>query len=386
MAASTAELRKAFDKMDHDGSGELDRDELMQLMQIMEPRRGITNDELDAAMKEIDTGGDGLVDFNEFSTYYQNHMSDDGGVLGGLIHRMGSLTQTAADQAYEQVKINRALIDNICSKWALDKVEEAEVKVQLIDMAPEDLTINDLRSAPLALLNQILKKCPENSREYKLVRSQIEKRGPASAKKDTLSLSNGKKIPPEFGKYMEMGPGQIKLAMQGIQTNLQKLKKGKATPAQRKQVQDLTKEVDQIAAIFNDRVHYSGLLTKKGGKKGTKGADERWFALEMIGGGNWALEYFHPKTYKLLGQIPIDNKCAISQSDSEDKKTGTWYNIDVTCTAEDRTFFLMTQEKKMRDDWYLYIRQDAGIIDMNEEHSASEEEPEEIEEEDDDLE
>jgi calcium-binding protein CML len=78
MAASTAELRKAFDKMDHDGSGELDRDELMQLMQIMEPRRGITNDELDAAMKEIDTGGDGLVDFNEFSTYYQNHMSDDG--------------------------------------------------------------------------------------------------------------------------------------------------------------------------------------------------------------------------------------------------------------------------------------------------------------------
>jgi hypothetical protein len=307
---------------------------------------------------------------------------------------MGSLTQTAADQAYEQVKINRALIDNICSKWALDKVEEAEVKVQLIDMAPEDLTINDLRSAPLALLNQILKKCPENSREYKLVRSQIEKRGPASAKKDTLSLSNGKKIPPEFGKYMEMGPGQIKLAMQGIQTNLQKLKKGKATPAQRKQVQDLTKEVDQIAAIFNDRVHYSGLLTKKGGKKGTKGADERWFALEMIGGGNWALEYFHPKvstavrcagkadvdgivltqplhaslqqTYKLLGQIPIDNKCAISQSDSEDKKTGTWYNIDVTCTAEDRTFFLMTQEKKMRDDWYLYIRQDAGIIDMSE--------------------
>ena len=38
-----------------DGNGSLDRSEIKQLMQIMEPRRGITNEELDAAMKEIDT-------------------------------------------------------------------------------------------------------------------------------------------------------------------------------------------------------------------------------------------------------------------------------------------------------------------------------------------
>eukprot|EP01049_Picozoa_sp_SAG25_P002090 SAG25_NODE_104_length_15398_cov_15.424472_5_plen_68_part_00 len=41
--------------MDSDGSGELDREELLQLMQIMEPRRGITSEELDEAMAEIDT-------------------------------------------------------------------------------------------------------------------------------------------------------------------------------------------------------------------------------------------------------------------------------------------------------------------------------------------
>ena len=35
--------------------GSLDRNEIKQLMQIMEPRRGITNEELDAAMVEIDT-------------------------------------------------------------------------------------------------------------------------------------------------------------------------------------------------------------------------------------------------------------------------------------------------------------------------------------------
>jgi hypothetical protein len=38
-----------------DGNGSLDRNEIKQLMQIMEPRRGITNEELDAAMVEIDT-------------------------------------------------------------------------------------------------------------------------------------------------------------------------------------------------------------------------------------------------------------------------------------------------------------------------------------------
>jgi|EP01047_Picozoa_sp_COSAG01_P004248 Ca2+-binding EF-hand superfamily protein len=64
--------------MDSDGSGELDREELLQLMQIMEPRRGITSEELDEAMAEIDTSGDGLVDFDEFSAYWENHLSDGG--------------------------------------------------------------------------------------------------------------------------------------------------------------------------------------------------------------------------------------------------------------------------------------------------------------------
>ena len=78
---NAALLHKAFDKMDTDGSGELDRDELKELMQIMEPRRGITNDELDAAMEEIDTSGDGLVDFEEFAAYWEAHLNDGGCVI-----------------------------------------------------------------------------------------------------------------------------------------------------------------------------------------------------------------------------------------------------------------------------------------------------------------
>ena len=88
-------LKKAFDKMDTDGSGELDRDELMQLMQIMEPRRGITNDELDEAMTEIDTGGDGLVDFEEFATYWERNMNE-----GGCVPRMWPNSASHSSVAY----------------------------------------------------------------------------------------------------------------------------------------------------------------------------------------------------------------------------------------------------------------------------------------------
>ena len=56
-----------------DSSGALDKNEIKQLMQIMEPRRGITNEELDAAMVEIDTSGDGQVDFTEFKIYCKHH-------------------------------------------------------------------------------------------------------------------------------------------------------------------------------------------------------------------------------------------------------------------------------------------------------------------------
>ena len=119
---NAAMLEKAFKNMDEDGNGTLDRNEIKQLMQIMEPRRGITNEELDEAMVEIDTSGDGTVDFEEFKAYWEKNIDEGGGVLSGLMARAGSLFQTSSDVALDQVKENRAQIDALVAKWALDNL------------------------------------------------------------------------------------------------------------------------------------------------------------------------------------------------------------------------------------------------------------------------
>jgi hypothetical protein len=198
---------------------------------------------------------------------------------------MGGLTQSASDFALTQVKENRAIIDSLVSRWGLEEVEEAKVKTNVMDQS-------------VALLGQLLKKCPPGSREHKLVKSQLDKQGPASQAKPKTSglvLKSGKKIDKSFKKYFEMGPGQIKLAVQKLQQSLHKLKKGKASASSRKEIEKTTKEIETIGAIFNDKVQYSGLLMKKGGKKGSKGTEERWFALEHVGEGTYSLEYYNPK-------------------------------------------------------------------------------------------
>ena len=113
---NVAMLERAFKKMDEDGNGTLDRNEIKQLMQIMEPRRGITNEELDEAMVEIDTSGDGLVDFEEFKAHWEKNINEGGGVLAGVMTRAGSLCQTSSDVALNQVKENRAQIDALVAK------------------------------------------------------------------------------------------------------------------------------------------------------------------------------------------------------------------------------------------------------------------------------
>ena len=306
------------------------------------------------------------------------------GMLSGLVSRMSSLTGSASDLALNQIKANRALIDEVTQRWSLDKVEEKEVKVNVLDKPTSELMMDDLRGAPLALLNQLLKKCAPGSREYKLVDSQIKKAGPATkAKGPATSGGRTKALDPKYTKYLNLGPGQLKLAVAEQQKILDKLKKGKPTQESRKRVYEVTKEIDEIGKIFADKVHYSGVMTKKGGKTGNKGADERWFALEDLGSGVYSLEYYEPKKYKLLGQIPIDNKCLLDAGEGNNKGTTT-YTLDITCTDENRTYYLFTTKKTERDTWLKYIKEDAGVADMNETYDDDQEIDDEPEEDDDD--
>lgn len=61
-------IRTLFQEIDEDKSGDLDREEFAQLSRDM--GADLTAAELDEAMREIDTDGDGRVDFEEFQTWW----------------------------------------------------------------------------------------------------------------------------------------------------------------------------------------------------------------------------------------------------------------------------------------------------------------------------
>ena len=219
---NAAMLEKAFKNMDEDGNGTLDRNEIKQLMQIMEPRRGITNEELDEAMVEIDTSGDGTVDFEEFKAYWEKNIDEGGGVLSGLMDRAGSLFQTSSDVALDQVKENRAQIDALVGKWALDKPVEAEVKVNVLAKDLSDLTQDDLRGQSEAVLNQVLKRCAKDSREYKMVQTMVNQQTSKAQAGGAVVLKDGTKLDKTWGKYMDMGPGALALDLKAKQKNLKR--------------------------------------------------------------------------------------------------------------------------------------------------------------------
>jgi ribosomal protein L12E/L44/L45/RPP1/RPP2 len=61
-------LRALFDMVDADGSGELDREEVSRLSKDM--GAALSDAELDTAMSKMDQDGSGLVDFDEFRSWY----------------------------------------------------------------------------------------------------------------------------------------------------------------------------------------------------------------------------------------------------------------------------------------------------------------------------
>eukprot|EP01051_Picozoa_sp_SAG22_P006068 SAG22_NODE_384_length_11306_cov_12.130365_6_plen_146_part_00 len=66
--AELAEIRKAFDTVDMDKSGRLDRDEVKAAGQRL--GRYLAASDVDEGMAEMDQNGDGTVDFDEFVSWW----------------------------------------------------------------------------------------------------------------------------------------------------------------------------------------------------------------------------------------------------------------------------------------------------------------------------
>jgi len=65
-----AEMKSAFKVFDHDGSGTISLDELRRVMKSF--GEILTEDELDAMIKEVDKNGDGSIDYQEFVHFMLN--------------------------------------------------------------------------------------------------------------------------------------------------------------------------------------------------------------------------------------------------------------------------------------------------------------------------
>ena len=68
-------LRGMFKEIDRDGSNEIDRKELADLSTAI--GRNLTEVELDAAMLEMDSSGDGMVDVEEFIVWFKTVTDND---------------------------------------------------------------------------------------------------------------------------------------------------------------------------------------------------------------------------------------------------------------------------------------------------------------------
>ena len=59
-------LRTAFNMFDKDGSGKIDNQEIIELLQGEDLVNLVSKEAIGTAMKEIDANGDGEIDFEEF--------------------------------------------------------------------------------------------------------------------------------------------------------------------------------------------------------------------------------------------------------------------------------------------------------------------------------
>ena len=62
------ELREAFDYNDRDGDGRIQLDEFSAMLDELEA--GMTDNDIEIGFQDIDTNDDGLIDFQEFVTWW----------------------------------------------------------------------------------------------------------------------------------------------------------------------------------------------------------------------------------------------------------------------------------------------------------------------------
>lgn len=101
-------VRRAFEDVDTDRSGTLDKEEVRALTQIL--GRNVSDNELKAMMREMDGDGGGDIDFAEFFSWWNRSNgsgSPGGGELKATLQAMGDITRADVKDAFDAVDTDR---------------------------------------------------------------------------------------------------------------------------------------------------------------------------------------------------------------------------------------------------------------------------------------
>jgi predicted PurR-regulated permease PerM/Ca2+-binding EF-hand superfamily protein len=89
--AKKSPIQLAFEQVDEDGSGYLDREEVRTVVEMFMGQ--MSDDDLDEAMAALDESGDGQVDFPEFRKYWFENLGTGGGLLKGIMSTFETLEE-----------------------------------------------------------------------------------------------------------------------------------------------------------------------------------------------------------------------------------------------------------------------------------------------------
>ena len=106
-------IKPAFAKYDKDGSGNIDKEELRALSTDL--GHSLNDEELEAALIDLDLNKDGVVDYEEFKRWYLSGMKSYSGkkkTMLKFMHGVGELESVInADDLVDFVKANPQTVE-----------------------------------------------------------------------------------------------------------------------------------------------------------------------------------------------------------------------------------------------------------------------------------